>query len=240
MYEDTWMKSTSSGSSNNQPAEAALTVAQRRNNNNWRGNTQSQQYQYRGRRDQVQRKPLVCYRCDREGHKAYECPDRVRTHENRVNTSGRREFRRGESTHAAYTHSSDENEFVLVMDKHNEIAGWLIDSGASHHITNDKSILLRYRNIEKQAINGFSENSMDYAVGEGDIKLPVILNGMEKSITITSVWYVPGAQKNLLSVSALMNKGCTLVFKDNKCVVSLRGIELFTAALKSKLLGRVM
>jgi hypothetical protein len=69
MYEDTWMKSISSGSSNNQPAEAALTVAQRRNNNNWRGNTQSQQYQYRGRRDQVQRKPLVCYRCDREGIK---------------------------------------------------------------------------------------------------------------------------------------------------------------------------
>jgi hypothetical protein len=32
-----------------------------------------------------------------------------------------------------------------------------------------------------------------------------------------------------------MNKGCTLVFKDNMCVVSHNGEELFTAALQSKL-----
>src|SRR6202022_3073049 len=33
----------------------------------------------------------------------------------------------------------------------------------------------------------------------------------------------------------LMNRGCTLIFKDNKCVVSLNGVQLFIAALKSKL-----
>ena len=220
----------------NQPIEAALTVSQRRNGNNnytWRGSAQStsQPHQYRGRGDQIQRRALVCYKCDREGHKAYECPDRV----NRMNAAGRRELRRDESMRAAYAYNGDASEFVLVMDKHNEITGWLIDSGASHHITNDKSMLLNYHRIEKQAINGFTESSMDYAIGEGDVKLPVILNGAERTITITSVWYVPGAQKNLLSVSALMNKGCTLVFKDNKCVVSIKGVELFTAALKSKL-----
>src|SRR4030081_2216485 len=70
-------------------------------------------------------------------------------------------------------------------------AGWLIDSGASHHITHDKSLLLNYRTIERQAINGFSENSVDYAVGEGDIKLSVHINGIDNTITITSLcWMV--------------------------------------------------
>src|ERR1700694_601944 len=76
---------------------------------------------------------------------------------------------------------------------------------------------------------------MSYAVGEGDVQLSVMINGKHRTIIFTSVWYVSGAQKNLLSVSALMNKGCTLVFKDNMCVVSVNGVQLFTAALKSKL-----
>src|ERR1700694_3119848 len=76
---------------------------------------------------------------------------------------------------------------------------------------------------------------MSYAVGEGDVQLSVMINGKHRTIIFTSVWYVSGAQKNLISVSALMHKGCTLVFKDNMCVVSHNGEELFTAALQSKL-----
>src|SRR6476620_7003805 len=117
----------------------------------------------------------------------------------------------------------------------NEISGWLIDSGASHHITNDRSLLLGYKSMERKAINGFNEGSIDYAIGEGDVRLPVNVNGTADTIRITSVWYVPSAQKNLLSVSALMNKGCTLIFRDNKCIVSSKGVELFTAALQNKL-----
>src|SRR5260370_40933154 len=89
--------------------------------------------------------------------------------------------------------------------------------------------------MERKAINGFNEGSVDYAIGEGDIRLSVNVNGTVNTIKITSVWYVPSTQKNLLSVSALMNKGCTLIFKDNKCIVSSKGVELFSAALQNKL-----
>jgi hypothetical protein len=234
MYEDTWVKQSNgdnnntSNHNNNQNVEAALVTSQRRNNNsyynnnnhynnnnnnnnnnrNWRSNTVQHQYQYRGRQHQSQQnRAVVCYECGGNGHKSYECPTRNRQNDNRMNT--RRNFNRHESSNVAYTKNDNNgNEYVLVMDKRNEIAGWLIDSGASHHITHDKSLLLNYRTIERQAINGFSENSVDYAIGEGDVKLSVNINGIDKNITITSVWYVPGAHKNLLSVSAVMNKGC--------------------------------
>jgi hypothetical protein len=207
MYEDTWVKQSSAGNgynNNNQNFEAALTISQRRHNNNhnnnsynynnnnqnnhtWRGNIQ--QIQNRGRRDQSQQnRTLVCYACQGNGHKAYECPNRIRQRDNRMNMNTRLDFNRYESSNAAYTNNdNNDNEYVLVMDKRNEIAGWLIDSGASHHITNEKSLLLNYQTIKRQPINGFTENSVDYAVGEGDIKLSVNINGIDKTITITSV-----------------------------------------------------
>jgi hypothetical protein len=160
-----------------------------------------------------------------------------------MNMNGRNEYRRNESSHVAYSETNnntkdsatDDGENVLVMGKYNDISGWLIDSGATHHITNDKSLLVNYHEIDRQSINGVSQHGTVYAIGEGDVKLSVNMNGKVKRVRITSVWYVPGAQKNLLSVSALMDKECELVFKNRKCVVSLNGVEMFTAPLKSKL-----
>ena len=219
-------------------------------NRNWRGNSNgnsTQQYKG-GRRDNnplQQRQPVVCYVCEGKGHRAFECPSRGRVPDIRrnMNMNGRNDYRRGnESSHVAYNHGnsserndSDDGENVLVMHKSNEISGWLIDSGASHHITHDKSMLSNYRNIDHQVINGFSKNSMDYAIGEGEVKIPVIVNGQVKPIRVTSVWYVPGAQKNLISVSALMEKGCKLVFSDSSCEVWLNGMQKLKATLRNKL-----
>jgi hypothetical protein len=242
MYEDTWVKAASGGTNGSQPVEAALAASQRynsRNNNNnrWRGSTQ--QPTYGGQRQygqgQQQRRALVCYRCDREGHKAVDCPDRVRAHESRENAGGRREFRQGESTRAAYAQSNGGSDRVLVLDAHTEVRGWLLDSGASHHITNDKSLLLNYKSIDRRAITGFSDEFVKYAVGEGDVRLRVMVDGAIETVRVTSVWYVPGAHTKLLSVSALQKKGCKLVFENHKCIITLGGEHLFTAVLEGNL-----
>ncbi|XP_042983258.1 uncharacterized protein LOC122312662, partial [Carya illinoinensis] len=95
----------------------------------------------------------------------------------------------------------------------NELIGSLItlDSGCSRHMTGDKTKFFDLRSKEEGHVT-FEDNSKGKIVGIGKI-------GNESSLIIEDVLLVEGLKHNLLSISQLCDKGFTVTFKMDKCII---------------------
>ncbi|XP_042984783.1 uncharacterized protein LOC122313675, partial [Carya illinoinensis] len=95
----------------------------------------------------------------------------------------------------------------------NELIGSLItlDSGCSRHMTGDKTKFFDLRSKEEGHVT-FGDNSKGKIVGIGKI-------GNESSLIIEDVLLVEGLKHNLLSISQLCDKGFTVTFKMDKCII---------------------
>ena len=93
---------------------------------------------------------------------------------------------------------------------------WLIDSGASKHMTGYRRALtdLSERSISAQVELG--NDAKYYVKGIGSAAFE--LNSGE-SLKMTNILFVPGLKKNLISVSALEDKGYVVAFSSGKVLV---------------------
>jgi len=58
-------------------------------------------------------------------------------------------------------------------------------------------------------------------------------------MTVKGVLYVPGLRKNLISVSAIEDKGYRVVFEDGQVLMSFRGSSITSAKVIGVRLGRL-
>jgi hypothetical protein len=102
---------------------------------------------------------------------------------------------------------------------------WLVDSGASKHITRYKEIL---SDFETKSFAEHVEVGDDkcYKI-EGVGSISFILKS-EDRLHADEVLYVPWLKKNLLSVATLEDKGYWVIFKDMKALLWAKGIKLST------------
>jgi transposase InsO family protein len=93
---------------------------------------------------------------------------------------------------------------------------WLCDSGADMSMTYDLSLFTSVRTTSPVAIHGVGSSSGSKLVStvRGTVKLPVTdTAGGTHELILTDVLYVPGMQRNLLSVDALVGDGeCAFIF----------------------------
>ena len=83
------------------------------------------------------------------------------------------------------------------------IKGWIIDSGASHHMTGQLELIRNLREI-MECLVGLPNGKQTFAMKEGTI----VLND---ALTLNKVLYVPNLQCNLISISQLVNdSGCVV------------------------------
>jgi len=89
---------------------------------------------------------------------------------------------------------------------------WIIDTGASNHMTGNLSNLRNLRVISPCSVGLLDENNI-VATKEGSI-----IFGSD--FVLENVLYVPGLSCNLISVSQLINhSNCTIQFTHNMCVI---------------------
>ena len=88
---------------------------------------------------------------------------------------------------------------------------WLIDSGASKHMTRQKKILskLEERNSPQKVSLGDDYQYPIKGIGEASYKLD-----SGNPLKMKKLLYVPGLKKNLLSISYLDKKGFRVAFID--------------------------
>lgn len=116
------------------------------------------------------------------------------------------------------THYAPLQLFATSLDNPHPLDSsvWLLDTGATHHMTYNYDWLHNIDYLEKPLEVYLGDNSIQLAEAYGDV---LITLPNKKQITIKKVYYVPGLQKNLLSVSELTSIGLTIEFTKQGCIL---------------------
>ena len=115
-----------------------------------------------------------------------------------------------------------------TMNQSNE---WFIDSAATKHMTNNKSILENYVQYQEPK-SIYLRDSTILAHGEGKVKLPTVNRTREIVLDLHQVLFVPKLTKNLLlSVPAMASMGAEIYFDKDTCLVRKNSQEFVIASL---------
>lgn len=105
---------------------------------------------------------------------------------------------------------------VGLLAKELEKSAWIVDSGASRHMTFEKSWFVNYIAFgTPQKVRTANGNSIQ-ALGYGDIIIQTILDKGTERFTVKDVLHVPDFTCSLLSVSTLLEKGMEVQFCGGK------------------------
>ena len=107
-----------------------------------------------------------------------------------------------------------ENESTNQKNDGNNL--WFFDTGATHRLTNNWSLLHNYRLLSQPLEVRFGDNGMKVAIGKGEVHLSM---SDSKSVSIPNVYYVPRIMKNLISVSEATVNGTIIEFHCN-CAIT--------------------
>lgn len=107
---------------------------------------------------------------------------------------------------------------------------WLLDSGATEHMTNSEDYFYELETLrEPISIAVAKKNQSVIATKRGNIR--ILYNNT--TINIKGVLFVPNLKFNLLSVGKLQEKGFTIIFKEDKAIIS-KGNKTFLEILRNK------
>jgi hypothetical protein len=87
---------------------------------------------------------------------------------------------------------------------------WVVDSGASRHMTYFKEAFTEYSALQEPITILTANGTELQALGQGTVVLKVPKNGTVSLAELTGVLYVPGLTGSLISVSQLQDKGITV------------------------------
>ncbi|KFD64371.1 hypothetical protein M514_23395 [Trichuris suis] len=114
--------------------------------------------------------------------------------------------------------------------------GWLIDSGCTPHMTNDRSFFTELKENVGEVLLVTKEMTPAEGIGDGKVRcrLP---NGNIEDITLRDVLYVPELGGGLMSVSKITKNGYRVIFENEGCRVKQRsdGAVVATARLEGNL-----
>ncbi|POM68875.1 LOW QUALITY PROTEIN: Integrase catalytic core protein [Phytophthora palmivora] len=116
----------------------------------------------------------------------------------------------------------DEYVFSATTDAASSKVVWILDSGASSHMSFDQSAFREYRTLR---------SPIEITITNGQ-RLPAAGVGGGKSIKLTNVLYVPQLDRNLLSISALTAKN---VFRKHHATLTQKSSIVAKIARMGKL-----
>lgn len=173
-----------------EPAEGAFKARQRGGRNNRMNNRHHTGDQKNGK----PRKFMgTCHSCGKRGHKQHE-----------------RHSKKKKGT-------TDENVFMAhATCERVENGGWLIDSGATSHMSPYHEDFVNYHELRTPIEVTIADGKTVKAAGRGDAR--VNCDGIK--ITVSEVLHIPGLDRRLLSVPKLTKKGWVTQFTATECTNS--------------------
>jgi hypothetical protein len=156
----------------------------------------------------AENEPRVCSFCGKVGHTVNRCWTKNKQSGRKPSRMGGKRANYAEREYYGSGYDDDEVPlaFVVSMEcgvtaaKENMRGMWAIDSGATHHICNDKSkfaILDEGDHGDLVVANGHKTKILGVGTVNERIELP---NGQVRDLQVTDVLFVPSVGKNLLSI----------------------------------------
>lgn len=146
---------------------------------------------------------VQCFRCDRYGHLAMKCLDRPKPQTSLAEVS-------------KTSSDKDSERLVIYLALSSQVSTnvntWVIDSGASQHIIGFREHLdSLVENLDEEVTIGDDSNYLVKGIRTCTIQLKSCI-----SLQLTCVLFVSGIKRNLVSISALEDKGYRITFMDGK------------------------
>ena len=169
-----------------------------------------------GETSQPRKETRTCFNCGLVGHLARNC----------------RKPKKESANKATVVEVEDEFAFAASdgYDDRN-ILKWIIDSGATQHMTPNRQAFLTYQPISNRKVF-LGDNGMVEAIGMGCIVVEVMVKGVLRKIRIQDALHVPKLHANLLSVSKLVAQGLRVQFNNQGCILVARSGEMIVTAPK--------
>ena len=173
-----------------------------------------------------------CYHCGRLGHFSSECRDKAAgksytEKEKKDNYTRTKHFKgkKGGKSKANVAKdeapNSEDDDFALAVQvarKSLTKDSWLLDSAASTHIINNKSLFHQYHETPGHTVKGLGSAS---GMGRGVVKISSRIGTTISNITLQDALYVPAAPHNLICLGKIHRTGCKLQFPINKLDVNV-------------------
>ena len=182
------------------------------------------------------REPPTCFHCGFTGHIKRNCEILKKEQEKQQND--KQSFRKNKTKFKGSnanvvsrsqdddTESSDSESGFCVLGNHalasvteEEKRKWLVDSGASKPMCNDKKQFDELKPLKDPERIKVGDGFYLKATLEGNVKLKVIINGKIKTCTLRNVLHVPELSYNLLSVSKATDAGKLVFFDKDGCEI---------------------
>jgi hypothetical protein len=164
----------------------------------------------------------TCHYCQERGHFARDCPKRkakMNTEQRNTQRKGKESARCAEKEKKDGVADHDGDEALHTSDVENK-SGWIVDSGATQHMTFERDHLTDYVEFKQPCKVNLGDNRTILAYGKGNYNLVADLDGCTQNISLKEVLYLPDLGKNLLSVRAMVKLGALVTFESDVCKVT--------------------
>lgn len=170
----------------------------------------------------------VCYFCKHEGHFKHDCP-KYKSWLAKKNSKGV-----NNAANLAECSSQDDIQYLFSTSEIN-YGEWIIDSGATCHISGQKDLFEELDENFKEKV--FVANGQQVSAQGKGVLTVQLLNKFGKCITvkISDVLYIPEVKGNLISVRRLTQLGFNVYFDKDFCEITKDQKQVAIGDLKSNL-----
>ena len=160
-----------------------------------------------------------CYNCKKKGHISRDCWSKGGGKEGQGPTSKKKGKGKQEKTNQATENINDALDIaymatISVVPEDGQ--SWILDSGTSVHISNDRRTFAEYHALTNLTVKGIGKLPAK-ALGRGTMTIDFKVEGKTIQHRVKDVLYVPEAPNCLVSVSRFEEAGGSVVFKNGKC-----------------------
>ncbi|KAG8501714.1 hypothetical protein CXB51_004760 [Gossypium anomalum] len=168
------------------------------------------------------RPDVQCWRCKQFGHVEKVCKNK-----RKVQSQQQMQAKAAEDLQAQEEHVFTASCFATSSKVS---CNWLVDSGCTYHMAANERLFKELDRSFASKIRIGNGNLIE-AKGRGN----VVINTKSGNKVISNVLFVPDIDQNLLSVGQLVEKGYSLIFKNDLCIVEdSYGQELVTVAMTDR------
>ena len=100
--------------------------------------------------------------------------------------------------------------------------GWIIDSGASQHLSWEQTRFITYRTVSTEQAITIAVGTKINAHGIGDIEIATTAG----VIHLTEVWHVPTIEASRMSIAGMGDAGYAVGFEATRCYMSKAGRKI--------------